>query len=167
MIGNAVRDLLTQKEERFFIPIENVAHVMASNPLNHALLVLTKVGYSQIPVVDKDFQLVGMIRLSAIVDKMLSLQKVDPNNIDQFKVEDVMDREVPVLRDPYDIEDVLHLLVDANFLPVVNQEREFLGIVTRREVLKAVNRLAHQLEVKYTVSPVLEKTPCTAETKIS
>lgn len=49
------------------------------------------------------------------------------------------------------MEEILHLLVDQTFLAVVDEEGVFTGILTRREVMKAVNYLAHDLEKEYTV----------------
>ena len=49
-------------------------------------------------------------------------------------VKDVMQTEVATIDDPYDLENVLHLLVDNPFIPVVQETGYFTGIVTRREV---------------------------------
>ncbi len=152
MIGNAVKELLLENQADYLIPAENVAHVMEENPLNHALLVLTKVGYSKIPVINKESQFVGLISLSAIVDAMFDLTEIDPDNLANLCVKDVMEREVKMLKPPYDIEKILHLSVDNPFIPAVNKENIFVGIITRRELLKAVNHLAHELELNYDVT---------------
>ena len=54
-----------------------------------------------------------------------------------------MQTDAPVIQDPTDIEENLHLLIDQSFLPVVDDHNYFCGIVTRREVLKAVNYTVH------------------------
>ncbi|GMC04309.1 hypothetical protein K4E_18530 [Enterococcus thailandicus] len=41
---------------------------------------------------------------------------------------------------------MLHLLVNSPFLPVVTEEKVFKGIITRKELLKAVNFMVHELE---------------------
>ncbi|MFC0233243.1 cyclic-di-AMP-binding protein CbpB [Vagococcus entomophilus] len=149
MIGNAIKSLLLENKEHFLISSDNVATVMAENPLSHALLVLSKVGYSVIPVVNKKDQIVGLLSLSAIVDEMFELTTIDTKKLDTLKVKDVMDAKVPVLKAPYEIERVLHMMVDRSFIPVVDEDEVFLGIVTRRELLKAVNHMAHELELNY------------------
>ena len=50
-----------------------------------------------------------------------------------------MKTDVAVMRPDAELEDILHLLVDASFLPVLDHNGVFCGIVTRREILKAVN----------------------------
>lgn len=156
MIGTAVKELLLEKEETFMIPAENVANVMCLNPLSHALLVLSQVKYSKIPVLDKGDRFVGLISLSNVVDKMFDITSVDFEKLKNFTVADVMDVNIPVIGEKWKLEDVLHLLVDAAFLPVVDDNQCFKGIITRKELLKAINHMAHELERKHIILPKSE-----------
>ncbi|EOI00361.1 CBS domain-containing protein [Enterococcus moraviensis ATCC BAA-383] len=153
MIGTAVKELLLEKQETFLIPAENVANVMCLNPLSHALLVLSQVKYSKIPVLDKGDRFVGLISLSDVVDKMFDITSVDFDKLKDFTVADVMEVNVPVIGEEWELEDVLHLLVDAAFLPVVDDNQCFKGIITRKELLKAINHMAHELERKNVILP--------------
>lgn len=153
MIGTAVKELLLEKQETFLIPAENVANVMCLNPLSHAVLVLSKVRYSKIPVLDKGDRFVGLISLSEVVDKMFDLTSIDLEKLNDFTVADVMEVNVPVVGEEWDLEEVLHLLVDASFLPVVDDNQCFKGIITRKEILKAVNHMSHELEKRNVVLP--------------
>ncbi|MBO0474243.1 CBS domain-containing protein [Enterococcus sp. DIV0840] len=153
MIGTAVKELLLEKQETFLIPAENVANVMCLNPLSHALLVLSQVKYSKIPVLDKGDRFVGLISLSDVVDKMFDITSVDFDKLQDFTVADVMEVNVPVIGEQWELEDVLHLLVDAAFLPVVDDNQCFKGIITRKELLKAINHMAHELERKNVILP--------------
>lgn len=115
MIGTAVKELLLEKQETFLVPAENVANVMCLNPLSHAALVLSQVRYSKIPVLDKGDRFVGLIGLTDVVDKMFDLTSVDFEKLNEFTVADVMEVNVPVIGESWDLEEVLHLLVDASF----------------------------------------------------
>ncbi|OTN90323.1 CBS domain-containing protein [Enterococcus sp. 7E2_DIV0204] len=156
MIGTAVKELLLEKQETFLIPAENVANVMCLNPLSHALLVLSQVKYSKIPVLDKGDRFVGLISLSDVVDKMFDITSIDFDKLKDFTVADVMEVNVPVIGEQWELEDVLHLLVDAAFLPVVDDNQCFKGIITRKELLKAINHMAHELERKNIILPKSE-----------
>ena len=147
MIGTAVKELLLEKQETFLVPAENVANVMCLNPLSHAALVLSQVRYSKIPVLDKGDRFVGLIGLTDVVDKMFDLTSVDFEKLNEF----------PVIGESWDLEEVLHLLVDASFLPVVDDNQRFKGIITRKEILKAVNHMAHELEKHHLVLPKSEE----------
>ncbi|EOT28936.1 cyclic-di-AMP-binding protein CbpB [Enterococcus saccharolyticus] len=152
MIGKYTEALLMENQETFLVPADNVATVLYSHPLEHALLVLSKVGYAKIPVLDSEDHLVGLISLANIVDKMMGLTGFDMNQIEGLTVADVMEVNVPTIQNKDDLEDILHLLVQGSFLPVVNEDNVFEGIITRKEILKAVNHLVHELEKRYTVS---------------
>lgn len=153
MIGTAVKELLLEKQETFLIPAENVANVMCLNPLSHALLVLSQVKYSKIPVLDKGDRFVGLISLSDVVDKMFDITSVDFDKLKDFTVADVMEVNVPVIGEQWELEDLLHLLVDVAFLPVVDDNQCFKGIITRKELLKAINHMAHEFERRKVILP--------------
>ena len=70
---------------------------------------------------------------------------------------DVMEIGVDYLTDESDLEDILHLLVNNSFLPMINKERIFLGIITRKEILKCTNHLVHDLERRYQLVPKEDK----------
>ncbi|MGO2083120.1 cyclic-di-AMP-binding protein CbpB [Vagococcus sp.] len=149
MIGQTVKEILLENEDHFLVDSENVATLQDTNTLEHAFLVLTNIGYSRIPVVDRDEKLVGSISLSMVVSEMITTKEIDPDLLAIKKVSEVMDQKVKCLQQPFDIEKTLNLLVDANFAHVVDSEGVFKGIVTRKEILKAVNHLVHELETRY------------------
>ena len=64
-----------------------------------------------------------------------------------------MEVNVPTVQHSEDLEDILHLLVDASFLPVVDEQQIFQGIITRKEILKSVNHLVHEIERRYRLEP--------------
>jgi len=148
VIGKKTRELMEIPETDFIIPADNVATVLYNHPLEHALLVLSKVGYNQIPVLDSEDRLVGLISLANIVNHMMGLTGFDEKLIENLTVADVMEVNVPCV-DDNDLEDILHLLVNRSFLPRVDEQGVFCGIITRKEILKAVNHLVHRLEKEY------------------
>jgi len=152
MIGTTVKKMLLENESDFLISSDNVATLNEKNSLEHALLVLTKIGYSRVPVLNKEEQLVGLVSLSQVVDQMFGIENLEPENLANKTVSDVMDTDFSSISLPIDLEKTLHLLVDNSFIPVVNENKEFTGIVTRKEILKAVNHLAHELETEYLVT---------------
>ncbi|MGG5358421.1 MULTISPECIES: cyclic-di-AMP-binding protein CbpB [unclassified Enterococcus] len=153
MIGPAISELLLENQETFLVPAENVANVMHQHPLSHGLLVLSKVGYTKIPVLDKQDHFVGLVGLSGIVNKMMDLNEISMEPLEGLTVADVMETEVPTINESWELEDVLHLLVDASFLPVVDDNQVFKGIITRKELLKAVNFMVHELERRNILTP--------------
>ena len=156
MIGPIVREMLLENQETFLIPAENVANVMYHHHYP-CLLVLSKVGYSKIPVLGKDDHFVGLVSLSDVVNKMIDLQTISMDPLEGLTVADVTETDVPTIDENWELEEVLHLLVDSPFLPVVTEERAFKGIITRKELLKAVNFMVHELERRNILSPKIEE----------
>ena len=132
-----------------------IEKLMKEHPLEHALLLLSQAGYSTIPVLDKEDHFVGLLSLNDIVKKMLGINGIDTSNLEELTVADVMKTDVSVMRPDAELEDVLHLLVDASFLPVLDEEGIFCGIVTRREILKAVNYTFHVFDRKNAETKVI------------
>jgi predicted transcriptional regulator len=118
------------------IPSERVAHVQVGNTLEHALLVLTKSGYTAIPVLDLHYKLKGLISTPVVLESILGLERIEFENLEKNRVEHVMNSSIPriSLNSPPIVS--LELLIDHPFLCVENDQGYFEGILTRRAVLK-------------------------------
>lgn len=158
MLNPVIANMLIENRHHFMISADMVATVSENNPLSHAFLVLTKVRYAKIPVLDHDSKFKGLISLPMITETMLGLDHMSFNSLDTMTVKDVMQTEVATIDDPYDLENVLHLLVDNPFIPVV-QDGYFTGIVTRREVMKGINNIGHNIDKNFQVEPLTVTVP--------
>ncbi|MDQ0214815.1 putative transcriptional regulator [Oikeobacillus pervagus] len=129
----------------YIIPAEKVAHVQLGNNLEHALLVLTKSGYSAIPVLDAHFRLHGLISSPIITESILGLERIEFEKLESMRVEDVMEKNIPrfLLDDRF--YNALDLLIDHPFLCVENEGGVFEGILTRRVILKQLKRYTNHL----------------------
>ncbi|KQL54815.1 hypothetical protein AN964_15730 [Heyndrickxia shackletonii] len=145
MISLQSHEFLEPKISDFMIPSEKVAHVQVGNSLEHALLVLTKSGYSAIPVLDARFKLHGLISSSLITESILGLERIEFEKLSDYKVENVMTKKIPRVKLEDQFEKALGLLVDHPFLCVEDEEGFFAGIFTRRTLLKELNHHIHKL----------------------
>jgi predicted transcriptional regulator len=145
MISLQSKEFLEPKINNFMIESEKVAHVQIGNNLEHALLVLTKSGYSAIPVLDSQFKLHGLISSSGITESILGLERIEFEKLSEIKVESVMMTKIPRLHIEDQFEKALGLLVDHPFLCVEDEEGLFAGIFTRRMLLKKLNEHVHKL----------------------
>ncbi|ERN49064.1 cyclic-di-AMP-binding protein CbpB [Lacticaseibacillus paracasei] len=158
MLNPVIANMLIENRHHFMISADMVVTVSENNPLSHAFLVLTKVRYAKIPVLDHDSKFKGLISLPMITETMLGLDHMSFNSLDTMTVKDVMQTEVATIDDPYDLENVLHLLVDNPFIPVV-QDGYFTGIVTRREVMKGINNIGHNIDKNFQLEPLTVTVP--------
>ncbi|ANB61750.1 cyclic-di-AMP-binding protein CbpB [Anoxybacteroides amylolyticum] len=148
MISFDSKEFLQQTVAQFLIPSDKVAHVQVGNFLDHALLVLTKTGYSAIPVLDTSYKLHGLISMTAIMDAILGLERIEFERLETMKVEQVMNKDIPRLMINDHAMKGIELVVNHPFVCVENEDGYFEGIFTRREVLKRLNRQLRRLNAK-------------------
>jgi len=137
-LGN--KQLANMTVKPFLIPADKVAHVQPENYLDHALLVLTKTGYSAIPVLDTSYKLHGLISMTMIMDAMLGLERIEFERLETMKVEEVMNQNIPRLQLDDSLMKAVGLVVNHPFVCVENDDGYFEGIFTRREILKHLNK---------------------------
>ncbi|MFE8695364.1 cyclic-di-AMP-binding protein CbpB [Cytobacillus sp. FJAT-53684] len=145
MISLHSGEYLESNIRQFMIPSERVAHVQVGNNLEHALLVLTKSGYTAIPVLDPFYKLHGLISTPIIMDSILGLERIEFELLEEKRVEEVMNKKIPRLLINASVQDSIALLIDNPFLCVENEDGYFEGIFTRRTVLNELNKLARKL----------------------
>lgn len=126
-----VKDLL--------ISSEKVAHVQAANSLEHAMLILVKSGYSAIPVLNTSYKLQGLISTAMILDRTLGMERIEFERLEQLKVAEVMNTEIPRLQLYDTFAQGLDMVINHPFVCVENEEGCFEGILTRRSILKLLS----------------------------
>ena len=151
MIGSNIQAMFLENQEHFLIPDSEVGHVQMENNLSHALLVLTKIGFNVIVVLDKQSHVRGLISIPLIMEAITGVRQMHFDQLDVLKVGEVMRTDFAILDEDYELEDMMHLLVDNPFICMVDSEKKFSGIITRREILKSVNHLMHEFEHHYDV----------------
>ena len=149
MIHKKIQELLLEDRDKLFIDAEKVAILQEDHTLEHAMLVLTNVRYSLIPVLNKENKIVGLISLAMILHKITGVEQINMNQLGKYKVREVMRTEFPIIHQDTQVEDVLNELVDESFICIGNDEDEFVGIVTRKELLKRINFMVHELTREY------------------
>lgn len=160
MLIQPVADLLSRSADHYLIPADMVANVQTDNNLYHAFLVLTKIKYSKIPVLDHSGHFEGLVSLPLITEQMLGFDQLNTEVLLQQRVQDVMETQVKTVHDVDDVEATLHLMIDNPFVPVVDDDNLFEGIVTRREFMKSFNFLTHEIGKQY---DMIEKDFSTSE----
>ncbi|HJV30634.1 MAG TPA: cyclic-di-AMP-binding protein CbpB [Bacillales bacterium] len=133
-------EILTFNMIDVMIPSERVAHVQIGNNLEHALLVLTKSGYTAIPVLDPHYKLHGLISTPIIMESILGLERIEFEKLEENHVEEVMNKAVPRVKTNESLEVCLELLINHPFLCVETEEGLFEGILPRSTVLNQLNK---------------------------
>lgn len=144
MLNLADFNLSSTTVKELMIDAEKVIHVQLKNPLEHALLVLTKTGYNACPVLDLQGKFCGIISKSNIIEEMFGVEKIEVNKLHEKKVEEVMNPDIPTVYENDTLEKALHVLIDYTFVCVVDEDQKMIGIYTRRQMLKRLRNLYYQ-----------------------
>lgn len=118
------------------------------------MLLLANNGYSRVPVITKDKKYVGTISIADIM--IMSYQaknQLTDWELAQTDIGKMVNTKMETISETSDLTDIMYLLVDYPFLPVLDKNDQFLGIITRKSILKAVNSLLHDFTDYYTITP--------------
>ncbi len=118
-------------------PKSQVAYVYDDQTLRQALEKLRTHGYTAIPVISRAGAYVGTISdgdfLWFLVDKKIS----DLKSAEGYAVRDLLDKgRCRPVRITATMQDLLDSVLYYNFVPVVDDRDSFVGIITRKDVLK-------------------------------
>ncbi len=141
MIAREFEQFLLDQEETFLTPADKLAVIIDTHNIDHAKLLLSHMTYSRVPVVTEDGRFFGTIGLTEIIKYQAENELTDEELSQDISLITKTDVETVVAN--YDLAEVMRKLVDYSFLPVVGQNKEFLGIITRKSILKAINALLH------------------------
>ncbi|AHN20712.1 CBS domain-containing protein [Lysinibacillus sphaericus] len=146
MISTNSKDLLAMPISDFIISSEKVAHVQSGNSAEHALLVLTRTGYSSIPVLDMKYRLQGLLSMKMITESILGLEHIEYEKLPNIKVDTIMEKDIAVLKMTDTFQRALDLVINHAFLCVIDEDGTFAGILTRRVILKQLKKYIYQKE---------------------
>ena len=150
MISKEFEQFLLEQEETFLTSAENLAVLIDSHNADHAILLLSQMTYTRVPVVTDKKEFVGTIGLRDILAYQME-QGLSQEAMADTDIVYMTKKDVAVVAPDYTLTDVLHKLVDESFLPVVDEEGLFQGIITRKSILKAVNALLHDFSKEYEI----------------
>ena len=156
MIAKEFEQFLLEQEETFLTPAENLAVLIDSHNADHAILLLSQMTYTRVPVVTDEKEFVGTIGLRDILAYQME-QGLSQEAMADTDIVHMTKKDVAVVSPDYTLTDVLHKLVDESFLPVVDKDGIFQGIITRKSILKAVNALLHDFSKEYEIRSKWEK----------
>ena len=130
----------------FLTPKEEVAHIMESDNLRQVLETMEQYGFTALPMLNMQGKYIGTITEG---DLLWYLKEQGFPTIEEL--EDVSITVVPRLRDNKAVnvhekmEGLIEKVTNQNFVPVVDDDKIFIGLVTRKDVLL---HMAKKLELK-------------------
>lgn len=118
-------------------PKSEVAYVYDDKTVRQGLEKMRSHGYAAIPVIDYEGGYVGTVSEGDFLWHMIETDETGIKGQEEYKITDIMkkNRNMPV-KITATMEDLLLKVMDQNFVPVVDDRGRFMGIITRRDVMK-------------------------------
>lgn len=121
----------------FLKPKETVEYLESDFTIRQALEKLDNHGYSAIPILDLEGHYVDTISDGDILMYIknhgdLNLKKVEDISINEIEIR----RHNKSIRIDSNMEDLLEVSLNQNFVPVVDDLNHFIGIITRKDIIK-------------------------------
>lgn len=125
----------------FLLPKEQVSYVSLSLSMYDAMRQLEQYHYTAIPIVDDEGRYAGTLSEGDLLWKLKDTPGLTFEGMKSVTVSDVPRRFVneSVMIDA-EMEDMLSLAADQNFVPVTDSGGQFLGIIRRKDIIEYYNR---------------------------
>ena len=126
----------------FLTPKNNVMYLYNDFTVRQGLEKMRHHGFSAIPVITRDNKYLGTISEGDFLWKLVgdadnSTAEVSLKSLEELSIGDLVDVEKnPPVRITANAEDLLSRVLRQTFVPVIDDNDSFIGIVTRRVILK-------------------------------
>ena len=121
----------------FLTPKSEVAHLHDDWTLRQGIEKLERSGYTAIPLIDRQGRYIGTITegdILRILKKRYDMNLRAAENVSILAVERKVDIH-PVSVDAT-MEDLVRMAMNQNFVPVIDDKKIFIGIVTRKDIIR-------------------------------
>lgn len=139
MINRAISDRLIKKEimlvEDILIPLEKTYHLKRDQKVKDWHELSNKTKHGRFPVVNGNGRVVGIVTAKDIIGQ-------DPNR----EIEQVMTPSPMTATPQMSVASAAHLMIweGIELLPVVDRDKKLMGIISRQDVLKAMQYIQKQ-----------------------
>lgn len=120
----------------FLKPKSELTYIYDYHTLRQALEIMEYHKYSSVPILNREGKYVGSITEG---DVLWSLKKLnilsikDAEDISIMKIERRLDYQCVTAES--NMEDLIGKAMEQNFVPVVDDQEHFIGIITRRDII--------------------------------
>ncbi|MED4163996.1 CBS domain-containing protein [Halalkalibacterium halodurans] len=126
----------------FLLPKAEVVYMNEDATMRQVIERMEYHNYTAIPILDKDGKYVGTITEGDLLWKMKHTPNLTFENTESVSLKEIEQKVVnlPVHIDA-EIDDLLSLAIAQNFVPVVDDQGIFIGIIRRRDIINYCKEL--------------------------
>ena len=125
----------------FLLPKSEVAFLYDDNSFRQGLEKMQRNGYSSIPVISRNGKYVGTVSEGDFLWHLLDADPINPQvhsmkDMEQLYIKDILREDAyPSVRITITMDELLQHAAHQNFIPVVDDLENFIGIVTRKDII--------------------------------
>lgn len=131
MIGGSNMNILF-----FLMPKSEVAYLFNDMTMRQVIEKFDYYKYSSMPIINRKGEYIGTITEGDILRKLRTLE-IDIKAAENIPISDIARRtDNKAVSITSDMEDVINMAVNQNFIPVVDDHNTFIGIITRKTIIQ-------------------------------
>ncbi|RIW31357.1 CBS domain-containing protein [Bacillus salacetis] len=121
----------------FLIPKTEVAFIKYESTMRQALEKMEYHRYTSVPLIDQDGKYAGTLTEGDLLWKMKNTPGMTIESTSKVMVAEIPlhHQNAPIHIDA-EMEDIIAKSIEQNFIPVVDDQEIFIGIIRRREILE-------------------------------
>ena len=120
----------------FLTPKIEVVSVCDKDNLKQVLETLEEHKFSSVPILNEEGNYLGTVKEGDLLWYLNSKKTFDEKTLEETNIMDIPRRLTnETVRVNANVEDLFHILINQNFVPVIDDANIFIGIVKRRDVI--------------------------------
>lgn len=121
----------------FLIPKDEVVYIQNNSTMRQVIEKMEYHRYTALPVIDEGGKYVGTLTEGDLLWKLKHTKGLTFENAHTVRLNEInLSRENKEININAQIEDIILRIVEQNFVPVVDDNSIFIGIIRRREVIE-------------------------------
>ena len=120
----------------FLTPKKEVVYEKITATMRQVVERMEYHGYAAIPILDEKGKYIGTLTEGDLLWKLKNTPDLDFKNMSKVQISDVlMHRTNKAVHIDSDIEDLIAISINQNFVPVVDDNEIFIGIIKRSDII--------------------------------
>lgn len=120
---------------KLLTPKNDLAYLISNMTIRQGLEKLRVHGYTAIPVINEDGTYFGVVSEGDFLWSIMDDNVVFVQELEDTKIHNIIRKKIPSCKVDATIEDLTKLVVQYNFVPIVDDRNILMGIITRKSVI--------------------------------
>lgn len=121
----------------FLVPKEQVIYLTPEATMRQALEKMDYHGYTAVPIIDQKGRYISTLTEGDLLRKIKEQKDMRIVDTDHVKISEIEIRKKHnTVSISAEMEDLISLAVEQNFVPVIDDKKVFIGIIRRREIIE-------------------------------